>query len=118
MFLMFLTPNKEITQQRVLYCVIREINDTKKWIKNVIECCPHEEGSSKVILHITVFLSESGHFNPQIMIHLYKITLYDGLKVHNLHVCILKALKYTSIFVLTINLHIIRQTNHQKILLF
>lgn len=49
MFLMFLTPNKEITQQRVLYCVIREINYTKKWIKNVIECCPHEEGSSKII---------------------------------------------------------------------
>lgn len=47
-FLMFLTPNKEITQQRVLYCVIREINEHKKWIKNVMKCCPHEEGSSKI----------------------------------------------------------------------
>lgn len=48
MFLMFLTLNKEIKKRGVLCCVIRETNDTKEWITNVIERDPPEEGSSNI----------------------------------------------------------------------
>lgn len=47
----------------------------KSGLKMEKSAAPVRKGALKsVILYITVFLSESGHFNPQIMIHLYEIT--------------------------------------------